>query len=102
MNTETKMSRLLAKTVYVSLVTIFITSSISLTTIVNAQELAPPAGLDDLIVDARIITAARLGELFGTDPIKLLDCDEREWLIRFACAKVIQADREEQERKSGR
>jgi hypothetical protein len=60
MNTETKMSRHLAKTVYVSLVTIFINSSISLTTIVNAQELAPPAGLDDLTVES---TRAMANEL---------------------------------------
>lgn len=42
------------------------------------------------------MTAARLGELFGTDPIRILDCDDKEWLIRIACAKVIQADRKKQ------
>lgn len=52
MNTETKMSRLLAKTIYVSLVTIFIYSSISLTTTAKAQEVSPPAGLDDLTVES--------------------------------------------------
>lgn len=51
------------------------------------------------MVDGRIQTAARLGELWGTDPIRLLDCSEEEWLIRYACAKVIEADRAEQERK---
>jgi hypothetical protein len=49
-----------------------------------------------------------MGELFGTDPIQLLNCSEDEWLIRLACAKVISNDREEQEKqrqkaeKSGR
>ena len=51
------------------------------------------------MTDGRIQTAARLGELWGTDPIRLLDCSEDEWLIRYACAKVIEADRAEQERK---
>lgn len=46
------------------------------------------------------MTAARLGELFGTDPIKILDCSFEHWLIRLACAKVIEADREAAERKS--
>jgi hypothetical protein len=46
------------------------------------------------------MTAARLGELFGTDPLRILDCDETDWFIRLACAKVIANDREEQERKS--
>jgi hypothetical protein len=34
--------------------------------------------------------------LFGTDPIRLLDCDEEEWMIRMACAMVIQDDRKKQ------
>ena len=40
-----------------------------------------------------------MGELFGTDPIALLDCSEDEWLIRLAFAKVISNDREEQEKQ---
>jgi hypothetical protein len=40
-----------------------------------------------------------MGELFGTDPILLLNCSEDEWLIRLACAKVISNDREEQEKQ---
>jgi len=40
--------------------------------------------------------------VFYTDPITLLDCDEDEWLLRLACAKVIAADREEQKRESER
>jgi len=47
-----------------------------------------------------VISAARLGELWGTDPIRLLDCTPDEWLIRMACAKVISNDREEQERRA--
>jgi hypothetical protein len=46
-------------------------------------------------------TAARLGELWGTDPIALLDCSDEEWLIRIACANVIADDREEERRKRG-
>ena len=42
----------------------------------------------------RVVSAARLGELFGTDPIRILDGDDTEWLIRVACAKVIGDDRE--------
>ena len=42
------------------------------------------------------MSAARLGELFGTDPIELLDCDESTWVHRMACGKVISRDREEQ------
>lgn len=45
------------------------------------------------------MTAARLGELFGTDPIALLNCSEEDWLLRLACGKVIQADREKQAKK---
>ena len=47
-----------------------------------------------------MISAARLGELFGTDPIEILNCTEDEWLIRLACAKVIANDREEQDKKN--
>jgi hypothetical protein len=43
-----------------------------------------------------------LGELFGTDPIKILDCPEDEWLIRVACAKVIQSDRKKQAEEAER
>lgn len=46
------------------------------------------------------MTAARLGELFGTDPIQLLDCTAEEWIIRVSCAKVIEADRAAAERKA--
>jgi len=56
--------------------------------------------LNELSDDSRVITAARLGEVFGTDPIKILDCSFEEWIIRLACAKVIEADREAAERKS--
>jgi hypothetical protein len=49
-----------------------------------------------------IISAARLGELFGTDPIRLLDCEENEWIIRLACAKVISNDREEAEKRASK
>lgn len=50
------------------------------------------------------MTAARLGELFGTDPIELLDCDELTWAVRMACGKVVSRDREEQAKqmKQGR
>ena len=47
------------------------------------------------------MTAARLGKAFGTDPIQLLNCTEEEWLIRFACAKVIEADAEEEAKNAG-
>ena len=47
-----------------------------------------------------IQSAARMGELFGQDPITLLDCDMITWLIRMACAKVIARDREEQAKKA--
>ena len=47
------------------------------------------------------MTAARLGEIFGTDPIAILNCSEEEWFIRFACAKVIENDREAQRNASG-
>jgi hypothetical protein len=46
------------------------------------------------------VSAARLGELFGTDPIRILECTEIEWMIRLACAKVISNDKEEQERRN--
>lgn len=46
------------------------------------------------------MSAARMGELFGTDPLRLLDCTDDEWLIRLACAKVIANDKEEQDRRS--
>jgi hypothetical protein len=38
--------------------------------------------------------------LFGTDPIQLLDVDEINWIIRIACAKVIEQDRIEQQKKA--
>jgi hypothetical protein len=46
------------------------------------------------------VTAARLGELFGTDPLALLDVSDAEWVLRVACAKVIEADRQEQQKKA--
>lgn len=50
----------------------------------------------------RIQTAARLGELFGQDPLTILDVDDDDWLIRFACAKVIEQDRIEQQEEMER
>jgi hypothetical protein len=47
-----------------------------------------------------VVTAARLGELFHTDPIALLNVDDTDWFIRIACAKVIEQDRIEQQRKA--
>ena len=41
-----------------------------------------------------------MGELFGQDPLRLLECDDVEWLIRLACAKVIANDKEEQEKRA--
>ena len=49
--------------------------------------------------DGRVATAARLGELWGTDPLILLDCTEEQWLVRLACAKVIERDREREARE---
>jgi len=46
------------------------------------------------------VSAARLGELFGTDPLRLLECNDVEWMIRLACAKVISNDKEEQEKRA--
>jgi hypothetical protein len=40
-----------------------------------------------------------MGELFGQDPLHLLDVDETQWLIRLACAKVIEKDREKQDKQ---
>jgi len=51
--------------------------------------------------DNRVIAAARLGELWGTDPIRLLDSGTEEWVIRYACAKVIEADRKREESERG-
>ena len=41
-----------------------------------------------------------MGELFGQNPLSLLDNDDVNWLLLLACAKVITNDREEQERRS--
>lgn len=41
-----------------------------------------------------------MGELFGQNPLKLLDHDDVDWLMLLACAKVITNDREEQARQS--
>jgi hypothetical protein len=54
----------------------------------------------ELVKDSIIKSAARLGELFGQNPLDLLDRDDVDWLLLMACAKVISNDREEQERKS--
>jgi hypothetical protein len=43
-----------------------------------------------------IQTAANLGEVFGTDPLKLLDVTEEEWAIRVACGAVIAQQRADQ------
>lgn len=42
------------------------------------------------------MSAARMGEVFGTDPLQLLDCDDNDWLIRLACAQVLARDREKE------
>lgn len=51
------------------------------------------------------MTAARLGELFGTDPLVILDSSDEDWIIRLACAQVINRDRkaqqEDMERRRG-
>ncbi|SVE00251.1 uncharacterized protein METZ01_LOCUS453105 [marine metagenome] len=39
-----------------------------------------------------------MGELWSTSPLKLLETSDFEWAVLLACAKVIQDDREEQER----
>ena len=39
-----------------------------------------------------------MGELWHTNPLELLKTSEFEWAVLLACAKVIQDDREEQER----
>ena len=43
-----------------------------------------------------IQTAANLGEVFGTDPLILLDVTEVEWAIRIACGAVIAEQRADQ------
>ncbi len=45
-----------------------------------------------------------MGEVFGTDPIKLLDVTEDVWAIRVACAIVIaeQRAKEAEEREKAR
>lgn len=35
-----------------------------------------------------------MAEVFGTDPLVLLNCDENDWILRLACAQVIVRDRE--------
>jgi hypothetical protein len=37
-----------------------------------------------------------LGEVFGTNPLTLLDVSDDDWLILFSCARVISNDREQQ------
>jgi len=55
---------------------------------------------DELIEDSYVKSAARLGELWHVNPIDLLSLNDDEWLILMACAKVIEQDRQEQERQS--
>ena len=45
-----------------------------------------------------------MGEVWGSDPIRILDCSEEDWAIRLACAKVIADDRarEQKEREAMR
>jgi len=50
--------------------------------------------------DPRVVTAARLGDAFGTNPLVLLDVDEESWLILHACATVLTRDNEQAERAS--
>jgi hypothetical protein len=38
--------------------------------------------------------------LFSTNPLTLLDVNDEEWLILIACAKVIESDRLEQQKKA--
>jgi hypothetical protein len=40
--------------------------------------------------------------LWGTNPLALLNCDDDEWLILVACAKVVEKDREDQQREAER
>lgn len=47
-----------------------------------------------------MISAARLGELFGQDPLTLLDVEDTDWVIRMACARVIEEDRKEAQEKA--
>lgn len=58
------------------------------------------AVIEELSEDPRVAAAARLGELWGTDPIVILNSEPDEWLIRYACAKVIEADRKRAESES--
>tara|TARA_B100000029_G_scaffold475831_2_gene519473 strand:+ start:3901 stop:4086 length:186 start_codon:yes stop_codon:yes gene_type:complete len=46
-----------------------------------------------------IQTAARLGEVWGTDPIEILNCTEEDWALRMACAKVVADDREREKQE---
>ena len=46
-----------------------------------------------------MVSAARLGEVWGTDPLILLDVSEEAWLVRLACAKVLERDREREKRE---
>lgn len=39
------------------------------------------------------MTAARIGEVFGMDPIVVLNSTSEEWFIRVAAVKVIAEDR---------
>jgi len=60
MHTQTIPSTRITKPCNAALAALLVTTSISLTTIVNAQEHAPPAGLDDLTVES---TRAMANEL---------------------------------------
>lgn len=52
-----------------------------------------------MVNDPRIVTAARLGKVFGTDPLAILDVSDTEWVLRVACANVIAKDNEEEARR---
>jgi hypothetical protein len=41
-----------------------------------------------------------LAEVFGTNPLDLLNVHIDEWMILVACGKVIEADRQDAERES--
>lgn len=55
--------------------------------------------MDELALDPRIKSVARLAEAFHCDPIQLLNCDLDEWLIRMAAAKALSADHERREKE---
>jgi len=52
--------------------------------------------------DPKIVSAARLGEMFSTDPLTMLDCSEIDWIIRLAAATSLARDHKEAEKNSKR